>query len=113
MTLTLREIEKATGGKLKGADCTVAGFTIDSREVPNEGLYIAIKGDRFDGHDFCAGAVKNGACAVVCERDPGFSCRSRAEKDRLKTVPRPRRDTETRPSWRRGLFPTAVWKTAN
>lgn len=71
MTLTLREIEKATGGKLKGADCTVAGFTIDSREVPNEGLYIAIKGDRFDGHDFCAGAVKNGACAVVCERDPG------------------------------------------
>lgn len=71
MTLTLREIEKATGGMLHGADRTVAGFTIDSREVPKDGLYIAIKGDRFDGHDFCAGAVENGACAVICERDPG------------------------------------------
>lgn len=70
MQLTLREIENITGGKLVGADVTVSAVTIDSREAANGALYVAIRGDRCDGHDFCASAVQNGAAAVVCERVP-------------------------------------------
>ncbi len=70
MHLTLREIEQATGGKLYGADADISAVVIDSREAKAGALYVAIKGDRFDGHDFCAAAVQNGAAAVVCERVP-------------------------------------------
>lgn len=70
MHFTLREIEQATSGELYGADAVVTDVTIDSREAKAGSLYIAIRGDRFDGHDFCAAAVENGAAAVVCERAP-------------------------------------------
>lgn len=70
MQLTLREIENITGGRLVGADVTVSAVTIDSRTAADGALYVAICGDRFDGHDFCASAVQNGAAAVVCERVP-------------------------------------------
>ena len=49
---------------------TVSAVTIDSREATEGALYVAIRGERFDGHDFCASAVGNGAFAVVCERPP-------------------------------------------
>lgn len=70
MHWTLREIEQATGGKLYGANAEISAVTIDSREAKAGALYVAIKGDRFDGHDFCAAAVQNGAAAAVCERAP-------------------------------------------
>lgn len=69
MHLTLREIEQITGGTLCGQDCEICAVTIDSREVPQNALYVAIKGERFDGHDFCAAAVENGVSAIVSERD--------------------------------------------
>lgn len=69
MRLTLREIEQSTGGTLRGQDCEICAVTIDSRQVPQNALYVAIKGDRFDGHDFCEAAVTNGAAAIVSERD--------------------------------------------
>ena len=62
MRLTLREIEQITGGTLCGQDGEIQAVTIDSREMPQNALYVAIKGDRFDGHDFCAAAVENGFC---------------------------------------------------
>lgn len=70
MQMNLREIEEATSGKLFGKNLTVSAVTIDSREASADALYVAIRGDRFDGHDFCASAVENGASAVVCERPP-------------------------------------------
>lgn len=70
MQMNLREIEVATSGKLFGKNLTVSAVTIDSREASAGALYVAIRGDRFDGHDFCASAVENGASAVVCERPP-------------------------------------------
>ncbi|MGN0520126.1 MAG: UDP-N-acetylmuramoyl-tripeptide--D-alanyl-D-alanine ligase [Candidatus Fimenecus sp.] len=72
MRLTLREIEFITGGTLCGQDCEIRAVTIDSRAVPQDALYVAIKGDRFDGHDFCEAAVQNGASAIVSERDLPF-----------------------------------------
>ncbi len=46
----------------------VYNVTIDSRKVKKNSLFFAIKGKRFDGHDFVADAVKNGAAAVVINR---------------------------------------------
>ena len=46
-----------------------ARVVIDSRIVAPGDLYVAIRGERFDGHDFCAAAVAAGAAAVMVERD--------------------------------------------
>ena len=44
---------------------TIKAVTIDSRNVPADSLFIAIEGEKFDGHNFVNAAVKNGAIAVV------------------------------------------------
>tara|TARA_A100001015_G_scaffold318220_1_gene437422 strand:- start:4417 stop:5760 length:1344 start_codon:yes stop_codon:yes gene_type:complete len=44
------------------------GVFIDSRKVQEGSLFVAIKGENFDGHDFIGQAVEKGAVAVVCER---------------------------------------------
>jgi UDP-N-acetylmuramoyl-tripeptide--D-alanyl-D-alanine ligase len=45
-----------------------SSVTIDSRSVGDAALFFAIKGERFDGHDFVAAAVAAGAWGVVVER---------------------------------------------
>ena len=46
----------------------VTNVTIDSRNVKKKSLYVAIKGERFDGHNFVKSAIKNGASAVVVNK---------------------------------------------
>ena len=52
----------------------VTGVTTDSRRVTAESLFIALPGEKFDGHDFVATALAEGARAVVVSRvtDIGF-----------------------------------------
>ncbi|EDP76653.1 UDP-N-acetylmuramoyl-L-alanyl-D-glutamate--2,6-diaminopimelate ligase [Hydrogenivirga sp. 128-5-R1-1] len=45
------------------------GITADSREVREGYVFFAIRGTRFDGHEFVQEALKRGALAVVVERD--------------------------------------------
>lgn len=45
-----------------------SGVSIDSRNIQPDQLFVAIRGDRFDGHDFIAEAQRRGAVAVICER---------------------------------------------
>ena len=45
----------------------VTAVTIDSRNVSSNSLFVAIKGERFDGHDFVKEAVKKGASCVMVE----------------------------------------------
>jgi UDP-N-acetylmuramoyl-L-alanyl-D-glutamate--2,6-diaminopimelate ligase len=47
---------------------TVTGVTNDSRAVEPGSLFVAIAGERADGHDFAADAVKRGATALIVER---------------------------------------------
>ncbi|MDR2676460.1 MAG: UDP-N-acetylmuramoyl-tripeptide--D-alanyl-D-alanine ligase [Endomicrobium sp.] len=42
------------------------GISIDSRTIKNGDVYFAIKGDRYDGHNFIVEAVEKGAIAIVC-----------------------------------------------
>jgi UDP-N-acetylmuramoyl-tripeptide--D-alanyl-D-alanine ligase len=70
--LTLKEIAEATGGRLHNAtgDETVTGSVeFDSRSVEAGGLFVAVPGERVDGHDFAAGAVASGAVGVLAARE--------------------------------------------
>lgn len=54
----------------QNSDLTFGEVTTDSRRVPEGSLFIAIKGDTFDGHDFIAQAIEKGARGIVTSRDP-------------------------------------------
>jgi len=50
-------------------DVPITGIAIDSRKVQPGNLFVAMKGASADGHTFIPGAIKNGATAVVGEKD--------------------------------------------
>ena len=66
-TLTLNEAAKAVGGRLCG-EGSFTGVYTDSRKPIKGGLFIALEGERFDGHDFVANAETDGAAAVMCRK---------------------------------------------
>ncbi len=63
--LSLREIAKMTGGELHGFDVAIDSVATDSRLVKSDQLFIAIKGERFDAHDFVADLVGKAGAALV------------------------------------------------
>jgi UDP-N-acetylmuramoyl-tripeptide--D-alanyl-D-alanine ligase len=68
--LRLADIADWTKGRLHNAqgDETVTGVCTDSRKVRRGDLFVALKGERFDGHDFVAEAVAKGALAAMVQR---------------------------------------------
>jgi UDP-N-acetylmuramoyl-tripeptide--D-alanyl-D-alanine ligase len=50
-------------------DDIAQGYSIDSRTVGKGELFFAVKGDRFDGHDFVDAALEHGAVAAVVRKD--------------------------------------------
>ncbi len=66
----LLELARASSGRLKGRNAPVHHFTQDSRQVRKGSLFFAIRGERFDGHDFVKEAFERGAVAAVVERIP-------------------------------------------
>lgn len=68
---TAGEIAAAANGELICGDVKsrISGVSTDSRKVTKGQLFIAIKGDRFDGHDFIEGVFKKGACGAVVSSD--------------------------------------------
>src|SRR4029077_3353224 len=45
------------------------GYSIDSRTIQPGEIFFAVKGERFDGHDFVQAALENGAVAAVIGKD--------------------------------------------
>ena len=69
--MTLEAAAKAAHADiLNPSDAVLRGAASDNREVKAGDLFVAIAGERADGHDFAAAAVKAGAAAVLAERDP-------------------------------------------
>ncbi len=62
---------KSTTALEGGFDC----ICTDTRKITPGSLFVAIKGENFDGHDFALKAVESGAQAVLCERDCGLGDR--------------------------------------
>ena len=71
MDMSLNEIAKITEGELFfSRPVTIKNISLDSREIEEGTLFIAIKGERFDGHDYIGKAFEDGAACIVAERIP-------------------------------------------
>lgn len=57
------------------SDCDITGVTDDTRKVKAGMLFVCVKGSRFDGHDAAEEMLKQGAVAVIAERDLGLGDR--------------------------------------
>ncbi|HEY1810184.1 MAG TPA: UDP-N-acetylmuramoyl-tripeptide--D-alanyl-D-alanine ligase [Acidobacteriaceae bacterium] len=73
MKLTLEQIARWSAAELQsalapGAEVSATGYSIDSRTLQPGDLFIAIQGERFDGHDFIAAAFDRGASAALVAR---------------------------------------------
>ncbi|MDN5895144.1 MAG: Mur ligase domain-containing protein [Nocardioides sp.] len=72
--MTLDEIGRVVGGTLADANgaTTVTGAAfLDSRHAEPGGLFVAVAGERVDGHEYAAAAVASGAAAVLGARPTG------------------------------------------
>ncbi|HHH76687.1 MAG TPA: hypothetical protein ENL03_06655, partial [Phycisphaerae bacterium] len=69
--LRVEEIRSiALGWRLsEGDDVIATGVSIDSRTAEAGDVFVAIKGDNFDGHDFLAQAAAAGCVAAIVHRD--------------------------------------------
>ncbi|NUP34988.1 MAG: UDP-N-acetylmuramoyl-tripeptide--D-alanyl-D-alanine ligase [Streptomycetaceae bacterium] len=72
---TLADAAAAVGGRLAGGADPDARITaevvVDSRKVTPGALFTAVVGEHADGHDYAAGAVRDGAVAVLATRETG------------------------------------------
>ncbi|MBY6096512.1 UDP-N-acetylmuramoyl-tripeptide--D-alanyl-D-alanine ligase [Ferrimonas balearica] len=66
--VTLSILADAVGGTLNGADLMVSRIGTDTRALAEGDLFLALVGERFDGHEFVAQAEASGAAALVVSR---------------------------------------------
>jgi len=70
---TLHEVARAVSGELRNADGRreVLSVIIDSRVIEESCLFVAIKGDVFDGHKFADEALESGAICILSHKNLG------------------------------------------
>lgn len=73
--LTLENIAKAVGGELFGqAEGEITGVEMDSRLIERGNLFVAIRGQKVDGHQFLEQVFKAGAKVALVEEKPKIDC---------------------------------------
>ena len=71
--MSLREAATAVGASVRGGDVRFESISTDSRALARGSLFVALRGDRFDGHRFIEAAAQRGAvAAMVAEDAPGI-----------------------------------------
>ncbi|MGH9341437.1 MAG: UDP-N-acetylmuramoyl-tripeptide--D-alanyl-D-alanine ligase [Acidobacteriota bacterium] len=70
--ISIEEAIKATGARAKGSSRLekLPPISIDSRTLQAGQCFVALKGERFDGHDFLEDVLRQGAAAIVCSQLP-------------------------------------------
>lgn len=68
--LNIKDIFNVPGSEIFESDKlkNINYVSIDSRKIKPNTLFIALKGERFDGHNFAKDAIKNGAAAIVINK---------------------------------------------
>ena len=66
--MNLLDLANISQGTLRGESSNVESFSIDTRTIKPKEVYIALKGQNFDGHLFITEAIKKGASAIVLDR---------------------------------------------
>jgi len=70
--LTIEKLTQITGGKFNGTDKIITNISTDSRDIGENTVFIALKGEVFDGHDFIESTFENGAVCAISEKSlPG------------------------------------------
>ena len=73
MIRDLAELARVTRGVLHGADVAFGTVTSDSRALEPGALFVALRGERFDGHQFVPEALERGAAGALVERHVSVS----------------------------------------
>ncbi len=71
ISMRLSDAARSIGGNFKGSDRRFIGCSVDTRTLKAGELFVALKGPRFDGHDFLPQAEDLGAAGAVVEHDTG------------------------------------------
>jgi len=71
--MTLSQIAHVINAKHIGADVTFTSVGADSRNIKAAQLFVALKGERFDGHAFVSQALEKGAAAVLVNADANIA----------------------------------------
>lgn len=69
ISMTLSEAATRLGMNYQEADVTFTGCSTDSRTLQAGNLFIALQGEKFDGHHFIDVAIGNGAAAALVDRE--------------------------------------------
>lgn len=64
----LSQLVDVLEAELIGSDTLIAEVSTDTRNLSAQTLFVALKGERFDAHDFCQDAKNNGAAALLVSR---------------------------------------------
>jgi len=75
--MRLSEAARAIRAELHGEDCTFEAVSTDTRSLSRQALFVALKGERFDGHDFLAQATEKQAAGALVQ-DTGARVRDSA-----------------------------------
>ncbi len=68
LKLNAKKIAEIVNSASNVIDAEIENVSSDSRDIRRGDLFIAIKGEKFDGHDFVPEVIKNGAVAAVVEK---------------------------------------------
>jgi UDP-N-acetylmuramoyl-tripeptide--D-alanyl-D-alanine ligase len=63
-------LENHVTGSAPGGSTEMRSITTDTRKIGKGDVFLALKGERFDGHDYLRDAVRDGAAAVIVSRVP-------------------------------------------
>ena len=65
--MRLSEAAAAVSGRLIGEDARFVSVSTDSRTIGAEALFVAVRGERFDGHDYLGAAAGRGAAGALVD----------------------------------------------
>jgi len=65
--MRLSEAAQAIGASVQGTDVAFSSVSTDTRTLQRGALFVALRGERFDGHDFVRQALDNGASAAMVD----------------------------------------------
>ena len=66
--MSLSQAATVLGGELRGSDLRFTSVCTDSRTLKSGDLFVALRGERYDGHDFVAKAAAAGAVGALIDR---------------------------------------------
>jgi len=73
--MSIVDAAQAVGGQAHGAPARVTSVSTDSRSIEAGALFVALRGERFDGHEFIQAARARGAAAAMVDEASGLAAR--------------------------------------